>query len=34
MVDAIRDQWALVLAVVVLIGVLTRLWWTHASHGR
>jgi hypothetical protein len=35
MVEAIRDQWAIVLAVVVLVTVLARLWLSHEDehHG-
>jgi hypothetical protein len=32
MVEAIRDQWAIVLAVVVLLGVLAGLWLERANH--
>ena len=32
MVEAIRDQWAIVLAVVVLVTVLARLWISRDSH--
>ena len=34
MVEAIRDQWAVVLAVVVLVTVLARLWIARDSDGK
>jgi hypothetical protein len=33
MVEAIRDQWIIVLAVIVLVGVCVWLWKTRSKRG-